>query len=88
MYTFDTTGDGYDILHESSFIAHVPTIQIAKVLCSKLNELDSYVTMLNKMVDDRDAVINLIPECPAHGKGCLSHAEQWIKAKVDSTGIG
>jgi hypothetical protein len=47
-------------------------------------ELVAIVVMLNKMVDNRNAVIDLIPECPAHGVGCLVNAAEWIQARIAS----
>lgn len=44
-------------------------------------EFVKLIRMLNKMVDDRNAVIDLIPPCPLHGVGCLAYASQWIRRK-------
>jgi hypothetical protein len=45
-------------------------------------ELVALVAMLNKMVENRDAVLALIPECPEHGAGCLEHASEWIQERA------
>lgn len=44
----------------------------------ELTELVSMLHTLNKMVDDRDRVIKLIPECPSHGY-CLPHSSKWVE---------
>jgi hypothetical protein len=38
VYTFDTTGNGYDILNGSDFVIHVDDIETAKALCKLLNK--------------------------------------------------
>ena len=49
----------------------------------ELTELVSLLHTLNKMVDDRDAIIKAIPECPRHGY-CLVHAERWIRERLSN----
>ena len=33
----------------------------------------------DKLLEECYKVIDEIPECPAHGKRCLSHAKEWIR---------
>ena len=39
--------------------------------------LNIYESLLN----ERQRVIDLIPECEAHGSNCIPHCLEWIKSK-------
>jgi hypothetical protein len=45
-------------------------------------ELEGYALLLNKMIDDRDEVINLIPPCPEHGTRCIPYAKEWVMEQL------
>lgn len=42
-------------------------------------KLESELEITNKLLDDRNAVLSKIPECPVHGF-CLSHFADWIES--------
>jgi len=35
----------------------------------------------NKLLEGRDELLESLPQCPQHGKGCIPHAIEWIKAQ-------
>lgn len=39
---------------------------------------------LNHLAGRLDEITAVIPACPAHGVGCLSHALEWVKARSNS----
>lgn len=39
---------------------------------------------LNHLADRLDEITAVIPACPTHGAGCLSHALEWVKARSGS----
>lgn len=50
-------------------------LQEAKI---KIASLEKELSILNRLLDDRQKVLNLIPPCSLHGPTCLSHASEWI----------
>jgi len=36
------------------------------------------LAITDKLLIERERVLNAIPECPPHGKGCVPHALEWI----------
>lgn len=44
----------------------------------KLQELEAELKVSDKLLEDRDALLAAIPECPAHGR-CVPHAIEWIE---------
>lgn len=46
------------------------------------DEKYKYVTTLEKLISERERVLNTIPECPIHGAGCVPHAVEWVKRRV------
>lgn len=45
---------------------------------SDSDKLD-YVRTLERLLAERDRLLDAIPECPAHGSGCIPHALEWIE---------
>lgn len=45
------------------------------------DEKFQYVQLSDKDIEDKDAVLHLIPECTVHGF-CLPHIKDWIKYHV------
>ncbi len=39
---------------------------------------DEYVIILEKLLKERDRLLESIPECPVHGKQCVPHALDWV----------
>lgn len=43
---------------------------------------------LFQLAEERDNALNrllhAIPECPAHGHGCIPHAHEWVEAQKTS----
>lgn len=45
----------------------------------KNEEQKEYITVLEKLLEEREKVLNKIPPCPVHGGGCVPHALEWIE---------
>ncbi len=46
-------------------------------LNERVKELEEELMVSDKLLRDRDKLLEAIPECPAHGK-CVPHALEWI----------
>lgn len=47
--------------------------------------VDEVIKLLNvneKLLAERQRVLDLIPDCPKHGGNCVPHAIEWIKERV------
>lgn len=60
-----------------------PIDELAKDIQFKIAALDESVEFAYRLLDTRsanlDALLDAIPPCPAHGKGCIPHALEWIE---------
>lgn len=45
--------------------------------------LEEELKITDKLLNDRNKLLDLIPECPVHGKQCLPHMRRWILAQID-----
>lgn len=46
---------------------------------------DDLVKLLNineRLLAERQRVVDAIPECPVHGSNCVPHALEWIRARA------
>ena len=44
----------------------------------RIEELEAELKVSDTLLKDREALLEAIPACPAHGK-CLPHAIEWIE---------
>ena len=44
-----------------------------------IDQLLKLLAITDKLLDARNEVLDLIPECPMHGPQCLPHAQEWIE---------
>jgi len=44
----------------------------------RIEELEEELKVSNKLLEDRDLFLTVIPQCPVHGK-CMPHAIEWIR---------
>ena len=52
-------------------------------------QLREELDITDKLLAERERVLRSIPECPAHGPGCVPHALDWIEqAKTALTDVG
>lgn len=35
-----------------------------------------------ELLNERQRVLDAVPECPVHGGNCVPHAIEWIKGKI------
>lgn len=52
-------------------------------LSKKILALQKELDTTDELLQARDEVIALIPECEAHGNNCLPNARRWIQEKID-----
>lgn len=45
-------------------------------------ELEEYVDVLEKLLQERERLLAEIPPCPVHGAGCVPHAIEWVRAHL------
>lgn len=45
---------------------------------TRIKELEAELAVSDKLLKDRDALLEAIPQCPAHGK-CVPHAIEWVE---------
>lgn len=61
----------------------VRLLRIAHAQRERIRELEEELSLTDKILASRQQVLDAIPECPAHGGGCVPHALEWIeKAKA------
>ena len=49
----------------------------AKAL-NRIKELEAELKVSDKLLEDRDTLLETIPQCPVHGK-CVPYAIEWIE---------
>ena len=47
------------------------------------DEIIEALDIAYQLLDDRDRLFKVIPECPEHGPKCTPYAIEWIKSKFD-----
>lgn len=45
----------------------------------RVAELEEELSVSDKLLRHREQLLQAIPECPAHGYGCVPHALEWIE---------
>jgi len=50
------------------------------------DEIIEALDVAYQLLDDRNRLFEVIPECPEHGSKCTPHAIEWIKSKLDESG--
>jgi hypothetical protein len=50
------------------------------------DEIIEALDVAYQLLDDRERLFEVIPECPEHGSKCTPHAIEWIKSKLDESG--
>jgi len=50
-----------------------------------VKEVKEELDLASKLLEQRMEVLNLIPECPEHGKNCMPHQQEWITKKVEGS---
>mgnify|MGYP001767618252 CR=1 FL=1 len=50
------------------------------------DEIIEALDVAYQLLDDRDRLFEVIPECPEHGPKCTPYAIEWIKSKLDESG--
>lgn len=49
-----------------------------EALKAQVAELTEELAVVNKLLDERNRVMDAIPPCPEHGPQCVPHAMQWV----------
>ena len=47
------------------------------------DEIIEALDVAYQLLDDRDRLFEVIPECPEHGPKCTPYAIEWIKSKLN-----
>jgi len=83
------TLDALDALQEHFLRRAFPCIRNHKAMVSlskdELEKIEEYILVLEKLLSERDRVIDAIPECPVHGRQCIPHALDWIQSQLQPT---
>ena len=58
---------------------------LASLPRTELEKVEEYILVLEKVLSERDRVIDAIPECPVHGRQCVPHALEWIQSQLQPT---
>lgn len=45
--------------------------------------LVEHAIVLEKLITERDRLLDAVPRCPEHGPGCVPHAIEWVARKRD-----
>jgi hypothetical protein len=48
---------------------------------SEPSALQQELAVTNKLLDERNRLLDAIPECPVHGRQCVPHAIEWVKER-------
>lgn len=54
---------------------------------ARIEKLESEIAVDDKLLAERDRLLNTIPACPAHGAGCVPHAIAWVDDARDRMGL-
>jgi len=53
----------------------------------EINRLREELEVTDRLLEEREKVLNAIPECPVHGSGCVPHALEWIELAKSKLGV-
>ena len=53
----------------------------------ELKQLREELEVTDRILAEREKVLNAIPECPVHGSGCVPHAIEWIELAKSMLGV-
>jgi len=49
----------------------------------RLNEIADSIAIMERRIENKERILDALPDCPTHGRGCLTHSIEWIeKVKV------
>jgi len=48
-------------------------------LHERIKQLEAELNVTDKLLEERNQVMNEIPECESHGRQCVPHAIEWVK---------
>lgn len=48
----------------------------------KIEPLKEYIRIVEKLLTERNCVVEAIPECPIHGPQCVPHALEWVEEQT------
>jgi hypothetical protein len=57
-------------------------------LMKRVKELEEELNVTDKLLDERNRVMEAIPECESHGHQCVPHAIQWVEEAKKKLGEG
>jgi hypothetical protein len=56
---------------------HMP--QMLKAKDEHIAELEQEIRISEKIIEERNRLLNDCPPCPVHGEGCVPHAREWLQ---------
>jgi hypothetical protein len=59
-------------------LKHEPATDANVLLCARVTELEEELRVTDQLLNERQKVLDAIPECPIHGGNCVPHAIEWI----------
>lgn len=48
----------------------------------RIRELEEELAVADKLLAERNRLLDAIPPCPIHGGGCVPHAIEWVEAQL------
>lgn len=55
-------------------------------ILARLHAAEEELRITNALLEQRERVLNAIPECPMHGPDCVPHAVEWVHAAEKDAG--
>lgn len=55
---------------------------LVRELHGRISELEEEVAVDNKLLAERDRLLDAIPACSAHGDKCIPHAIEWVREQL------
>ncbi|MEW6115633.1 MAG: hypothetical protein AB1553_01875 [Nitrospirota bacterium] len=68
-------------LYNGEWIANPNGRALIRHLLDELQKAQEEIKISDKLLAERNRVLEAIPECPIHGKQCIPHAMDWIQRK-------
>ena len=60
-------------------LRHLETLRrIAREQRTRAEKAEQELAVTDYLLNERQRVLDAVPECPTHGRGCVPHALDWI----------
>lgn len=72
-------------MEECEYGDYISVVDYAALL-ARLHAAEEELRITNALLEQRERVLNAIPECPMHGPDCVPHAVEWVHAAEKDAG--